>query len=274
MKTPLVYVKQSGVATSHPDKFGSPAGDCPDFFASHNRISRVNPDFASFAIPVFTSGQIMIPRKRLPRYLRILHPGFSGQFWISHPDKSGFHGRVCADLFPFHIPDFPDNSRFRIRTNSDFTERIARISSHFTCRIWRLPGFPALSHRRQLAQKNSPPLWTKRTVPVHGSVPAPNPQPPATTMRLRLPPGYRTNSYRATYTAKYVPLASPPSFHSNGHISPTRLAFRFCSTSACPMLAHIGRTPRPFSDPLVWTHKTIFLSFKKPSPRSVRAVFF
>ena len=208
------------------------------------------------------------------RFLRILHPGFSGQFWISHPDKSGFHGRVCADLFPFHIPDFPDNSRFRIRTNSDFTERIARLSSHFTCRIWRLPGFPALSHRRQLAQKNSPPLWTKRTVPVHGSVPAPNPQPPATTMRLRLPPGYRTNSYRATYTAKYVPLASPPSFHSNGHISPTRLAFRFCSTSACPMLAHIGRTPRPFSDPLVWTHKTIFLSLKKPSPRSVCAVFF
>ena len=57
---------------------------------------------------------------------------------------------------------------------------------------------------------------------------------------------------------------------------PSRLASRLGSTSACALLAHIGRTPQPFSDPLadLYVKKEIVFSFKKPSPRSVRAVVF
>ena len=40
------------IRISHPDKFGCPQGNCPDFSASHIRIFRTNPDFASGQIRI------------------------------------------------------------------------------------------------------------------------------------------------------------------------------------------------------------------------------
>ena len=70
------------IRISHPDKFGYPRGDCPDFFGFHIRIFRTSPDFAS--------GQIRISPWRLPGFslkqIRISPDFASGQIRISvHP---------------------------------------------------------------------------------------------------------------------------------------------------------------------------------------------
>ena len=68
----------------------------------------------------------------IARISSLLTTGFSGPIQISHPDKFVYLCGNCRDCVRISHPDFPDQSGFRIRTNSNILDVIALISSHFT----------------------------------------------------------------------------------------------------------------------------------------------
>ena len=134
------------IRISHPDKFGHPHGTCPDFSASHIRI---NPDSHIRKCP-----KTLFSKQASKQASKT---GFS---FISHPDKFGHPKGNCPDISADHIRIFlknpgnhlrsirknPDSqfrqdfSSFRVRTNSDSQEAIARVSPHFTSAIFETSG--------------------------------------------------------------------------------------------------------------------------------------